>query len=166
MNKKGNLLDPVDTISVILTVVITALIVITVNQQFHTKISAIESVNSTTEGNNSIEWLEDYNNRLLTGSDYIVMFIMILFPIFSFFAAKKIEASGINVVIYFLMMAFILIGSFVASNIYGAMIDNATLLSTSNSFRFIPLIMEYLPYYILVYIIVVSIGFFGKPEGG
>ena len=159
--KKGNIMDVPESILIILTVIIGLFIMFTILTHFNTTIQA----NNITNVTEATGFLTTFNGRFLSGWDFGVLFAALLFPVFSFFAARKIPVEMNYVVITMLLLGFILLMGMIGANLFGAMLENALFSTFVESTTFIKFIAPNLFWYSCIYTFIVVLGLFGKPEG-
>jgi len=160
MKKKGNILDVATAIAWIFGIMITLFIMYTVLTNFGSSIQDNAEINET----GVIEPFNAYKTKYVAAVDYGCLFLFLILPIVSFMAARKIPSDTIYMLITFFVLGFILIFSMVFTNIYGAMLDNATFLAFNNVLVFLPFILKNLLYYSILYIFIVCLGLFTKTE--
>lgn len=162
LRKKGNILDSADAVFILLGVVITLFILYSVLTNFSTSIKSNNSTNISVVTDN----FDSFKTNYLKGWDYGFLFLLVLLPIFSFIAARKIPSDPIFMIMTFFILGFILLISMIASNFYGAFLDVADFQTFVNdpNIRFIPLLMPKLLYYSIIYIGIVLVGLFTKPS--
>lgn len=160
--KKGNITDVLETGGIMLTLVITLFLVFTVNSEFGDRIKANNATNIT----GVTSRMDDFQNKFTRGWDYGFLIIAILFPIFSYIAATKIPIDNKTMIIAFFVLGIIFVLLMTISNIYGKFMDNATFQTFiyNQNIVFIPFLMPKLPYYGIIYLFIVLVGLFTKPE--
>lgn len=156
--KKGNIFDPVEAGYIVLGVTITLFIVFIVVDNFNINIVGNNATNITAV----VEPLGQHKERFLVGWDLAVLLCLILFPIFSYFSAQKIEFSNQNLVIAIFLLFIFFIIMMIFSNIHGKMLDNASYSNFVNQTKFIKVLLPILPYYSIFYTILVFIGLVNK----
>ncbi len=161
LKKKGNILDIIDSAGILLVIVIAFFIVFTVLTEFNTQFDNNANTNSSAP---AMTFYDTFRSRFTNAWDYGALFLAILFPLFSFVTAKKIETSPSMMIITFFVLGFIILGSMIITNIYGGFEDSASFQSFTASLTFIPIIMKNLLYYSIIYSIIVLIALYGKPE--
>ena len=162
IRKKANILDITDAVMILLTLVIVFFAVYTVMGKFNTQFDTNSLTNTSTE---AMTFYDSYTTKFNSAWDYGVLFAAILFPIFSFIAAKKIQATPSVMIITFIVLGFIIVGSMIVTNIYGAFQGNTEFQTFIAAMTFIPIIIPKLVYYSLFYSVIVLLALFGKPEG-
>lgn len=162
LRKKGNLDDIPEALMILLGFVFIFFLVSTVLSNFNTTISTNNQTNSSEAAMN---FLDTYESRYNKAWDYGALFLAILLPAFSYFAAKRLPTRPSTMIVTFFLLMFFILISMIVSNIYGRMLENATFLVWTQGLTFIPFLMPKLLYYSLFYILIVIIGLFGKEEG-
>lgn len=160
ITKKGNTLDITESIFIFMGVVLTLFLVYTINDNFNDTLKNNDITNNTMLINNH----EQHNLKMVKAWDWGVFIMALLFPVFSFIASRKIRTNPLMIILTIFVLCVIFLVSMIASNIYGAMLDNATFSSFIANTTFIPVIMSNLLYYSLIYAFIVVIGLFGKGE--
>ena len=159
-NKRGNILDNVETIGIIFGIMLILFIMNFVLTGFGDGIKANPQTNIT----EIVDNFDAHQLKLSKGWDFGVLFIAIMFPLFSFIAAKKIPTDTTYMIITFFILGFILLFSIVFSNIFGRMMDNTIFSTYMDTLRYIPWLFKNLLYYSIAYIFLVIIALYTKVQ--
>lgn len=160
-NKKANLNDPIDAVMIMFGVVIVLFLVYTVLTNFNTNVVS----NNATNYSGLQDFTDTYETRFKNGWDFGFLLMILLFPVFSFIAARSIPSNPMMVILVIFILGFILLGGAIVSNIHGGMMDNTEYSTFVESTTFIKFFMPKMFYYVMAYTMIVLIGLFGKPEG-
>lgn len=161
LRKKGNVTDGVEAVAIVLTIVITLFIMFTINNKFYTNSQNIPTINDS----GHVEFVNTYNVKFTQAWDYVFVFLLVVFPIFSFIAAKFIPSDISNMMLIYFVLGILVIISMIVSNIYGQFMDNPDFQTFTEQTPYMSFMMPKLPYYMMFYILVVSIALYAKKAG-
>jgi len=158
--KQGNLLDPLEVGITLLGVILVLFIIITIN----TNMGAGFRANNQTNVTDILDRYDSYNSRLKSGVDYGFLLIIVGLPIVSFILARKIPTDTVYFIFLFFISGFVVLLMMIFSNIYGKLLESTLFSDFMATLVIAPKILPYLPYYALVYILIVFIGLFTKTD--
>jgi len=160
LKKRGNIDDPVQAVGIFLVIVITVFVMYLLLSNFNTTIKGVNATNYS----QVTDFADTYEDRFVKGWDYGLLFLAILFPLFSYIAARKISTDPRMMILTFLVLGFLMLIFMLIANMYGAFLDNSQFADFIAQTTFMPIIMPNLLYYGLIYTLIVLIGLFTKPQ--
>jgi len=158
-NNKGNITDIVTGGQILLMIVIVLFIMYATVHNFGT---AIKSNTATNSSSVIINNFDSFESKYYKAWDYGFLVVLLMLPILSYFLALKIPSSPIFLIFSLLIVGFLVILMMIFSNIYGKFMDIALFQQFVTNLKIIPLFMPYLPYYGILYAVIVMIGLYQK----
>jgi hypothetical protein len=133
-----------------------------INSNFITQIKA----NNQTNISAVTTAADSYQTKYLTAFDYGILVFAIMVIAFSYIAASKIPSDPKYMIIIIFLLFIFIIMSFIISNMYGSFVENTKFAAfiAESEITWIPFILRYLPYYTIIYCVIVSIGLFQKGD--
>jgi len=165
MNKKSNLTDFITTGGIFLGLALVGFIMFTVLDGFSDGIQASGIANDTSVVNLT-GFVDTSNVKIASSIDWGILFMAVVFIIFSYIASTKIPTDNKNIAIVLIFAFIFFIIAMIISNVFGGMMDNSAMANYINLYMPITkFFLRYLPFYGLIYDFIVLVGFFGKREG-
>jgi len=156
MNKKANIGDVVTTVGIVFMLILIVFFMMIILDRTHTAFQA----NNTTNYTAVLDDMDSFKDKYKNGWDYGILLIFILFPVFSFISARRINGDPKFMPIVIIILGMIVLFTMIISNIYGKMLDNATFATFMGTMPLSGFIMPFLPYYALIYMILVLYGLY------
>jgi hypothetical protein len=159
INKKANIDDIPEAFIIVFMFVFTLFMTYLVLSSFNTFFDTSTTFNTSEK---AMTFYDTYRERFLNGWDWGLLFLMVLMPIFSFVAARKIPVDTVYIIIFVFVIVFYVLMAMIGANIHGALLDNATYSAFVNQTTYIKFIMPNMLYYVLAYIFIVVLGLYTK----